>query len=263
MQKFIKLYLYKILSNITFGGLKQYYITKKEKYKKLVIQEKNKSNIKISDTGNKVDINTLSKLGVKLILNGDNNEIIVGEYSNLQGLLEIRLNGNNNIINLGNISTIVNLTIIAGFENNKTQNSKIIIKDGTSFNQVQIMILEHDSILEIGKECMFSGNIMLHLTDGHSITDYNGNLLNYGTNVKIGDKVWVGRNVTILKHAFIPNGTIVAMGSIVSKKYNEENTIIAGIPAKVVKRDILWQNTPPQVYYNKILETKKEANNPC
>ena len=40
----------------------------------------------------------------------------------------------------------------------------------------------------------------------------------------------------LLKGTEIPDYTVVAGGAICTKKY----TIIAGVPAKVVKRDINW-----------------------
>lgn len=44
----------------------------------------------------------------------------------------------------------------------------------------------------------------------------------------------------LLKGTEIPDYTVVAGGAICTKKYTEANTIIAGVPAKVVKRDINW-----------------------
>ena len=254
MQKFIKLYLYKILSNITFGGLKQYYITKKEKYKKLVIQEKNKSNIKISGTGNKVDINTLSKLGVKLILNGDNNEIHITNDSKISKNLNIIINGSNNKITLGKIIIAQNLNIIIGFPTCLTKNAYIKIGDKSKFVKTEIMLLENDSTLNIGEDCLFSENILIHLSDTHSIFDLEGNLLNYGGHVEIGDRVWCGRDSKILKKSTILNDCIIGGSSVVTSQFKEPHCIIAGNPAKIVKRGITWTCNPPQ-FSKDLLET--------
>ena len=243
----LKYYLYSFLTIFAFCKFKERFSLKKNKYQNAVFKRK-RAKVKVIGEDNSFDRDLLLKLGVNLVINGNNNVIKIGKNSNLQGSLDIRLNRNNCVIDMNNISTQVGLSIIMGFEHCKTNNSEIIIKDNTHFNQVQIMMLENDSKLKIGNNCMFSGNVMLHLTDGHSITDYNGKLLNYGANVVIGDNVWVGRNSTILKNASIPDFTIIGMGSIVSKRFNEKNTIIAGVPAKIVKKDVLWQNIPPQLY---------------
>jgi len=53
--------------------------------------------------------------------------------------------------------------------------------------------------------------------------------------VIIGDNVWVGANVTILKGVSIGNNTIIGIGSIVTKSI-VENEIFAGNPAKSIKK---------------------------
>ena len=53
--------------------------------------------------------------------------------------------------------------------------------------------------------------------------------------VVIGDDVWVGANVTILKGARIGSGSVVATGAVVLKGVYPEKSLLAGNPAKVVK----------------------------
>ena len=52
--------------------------------------------------------------------------------------------------------------------------------------------------------------------------------------VEIGNNVWLGRGVMILKDSVVGNNSVVAAGSVVTKKF-EENKILGGIPAKVIK----------------------------
>lgn len=51
---------------------------------------------------------------------------------------------------------------------------------------------------------------------------------------KIGDRVWIGANVTILKGVTIGNDTVVGAGSIVTKDL-PERAIAVGSPARVIK----------------------------
>ena len=53
--------------------------------------------------------------------------------------------------------------------------------------------------------------------------------------VKIGDNVWVGENVVILSGVTIGNGVIVGANSVVTKSI-PDNCIVAGVPAKIIKR---------------------------
>lgn len=52
--------------------------------------------------------------------------------------------------------------------------------------------------------------------------------------VKIGNNVWIGENVVILAGSDIGNGCIIGANSVVSGQIMS-NTIVAGIPAKMIK----------------------------
>lgn len=51
---------------------------------------------------------------------------------------------------------------------------------------------------------------------------------------RIGDNVWLGRNVMVLKGAVIKDNTILAAGAIASSKY-DGNRILGGVPANVIR----------------------------
>jgi acetyltransferase-like isoleucine patch superfamily enzyme len=99
------------------------------------------------------------------------------------------------------------------------------------------------------KKIVFGENVLIgwHTNvrdmDGHNIYVGERNDENIQINEKeivIGDDVWIAAYVDILKGTKIPNGCIVAYRSCVFKEFREEKCIIAGYPAKIVKRDILW-----------------------
>ena len=52
--------------------------------------------------------------------------------------------------------------------------------------------------------------------------------------IHIGKRVWIGSNATILPGVTIGDGAIVAAGAVVTKDV-PENTIVSGIPAKVMR----------------------------
>ena len=52
--------------------------------------------------------------------------------------------------------------------------------------------------------------------------------------VRIGKNVWLGANVTILPCVTIGDGAIVAAGAVVTKDV-PENTVVGGIPARILK----------------------------
>lgn len=56
----------------------------------------------------------------------------------------------------------------------------------------------------------------------------------YSEKVTIGDDVWIGAHVTILKNVHIANGCVIGACSCVTKSF-AENSIICGVPAKKIK----------------------------
>ena len=53
--------------------------------------------------------------------------------------------------------------------------------------------------------------------------------------IKIGDNVWIGSNATILQGVTIRNGAIIGANAVVTKDV-PENTIVAGVPARVIRK---------------------------
>lgn len=52
--------------------------------------------------------------------------------------------------------------------------------------------------------------------------------------ITIGNDVWIGANSVITSGVNIGNGAIVAAGSVVTKNVSE-NTMVGGVPAKIIK----------------------------
>lgn len=53
--------------------------------------------------------------------------------------------------------------------------------------------------------------------------------------VEIGSNVWIGAQVCILAGVSIASGTVIAAGSVVTKSFLEPDTIIGGVPARILK----------------------------
>lgn len=100
-------------------------------------------------------------------------------------------------------------------------------------------IVAHHSV-EIGDDCLFSWDILLMDTDFHEMKNETGAVMNAPKPVKIGNKVWIGCRVLILKGTEIPDGCVIGANSSVSKKLEMENSLYVGQPCRLSKSGISW-----------------------
>ncbi|MCX6773569.1 MAG: acyltransferase [Candidatus Micrarchaeota archaeon] len=108
------------------------------------------------------------------------------------------------------------------------------IKDGfMSYNSR----IDCSKSIEMGDDVIISENVVIMDSDRHDILREG---YERSKPIKIGDHVWIGIRAMILKGVTIGNGSIVAAGAIVTRDV-PENCLVAGIPAKVIKRNIRWK----------------------
>jgi acetyltransferase-like isoleucine patch superfamily enzyme len=94
-------------------------------------------------------------------------------------------------------------------------------------------------LIEIGEKCSISWNVDILDTDEHSII-FNNQSLESIYPVHIGNHVWIGLKVVILKGTKIEDDVIVGAASLV-KGTLFKNSLYAGSPVKLIKTDLNWQ----------------------
>lgn len=95
--------------------------------------------------------------------------------------------------------------------------------------------------LTIGDDCLFGKGAEIRTTDIHVIEDRGtGEIVNPPGNVEIGNRVWIGGRSLISKNSIVPSGCVVGAMSFVNRPFEEADCVIAGNPARVVRRDIVW-----------------------
>ena len=113
--------------------------------------------------------------------------------------------------------------------------AKIDIGDRCGISGATIYAI--DSI-KIGEKCLIGANVKIVDNDFHPV-DPDARIKNDVSQIKhapvvIGDNVFIGMNSIILKGTTIGNNCVVGAGSIVHGTF-EDNCVIAGNPAKVIK----------------------------
>lgn len=198
---------------------------------------------------------------LKVVIKGSNNEIVIGDIKN-PSTLKISINGVQNSVNIeGSISFKSSEVEISGSENVFSIKSPLRIVKNCYF------CLSGLAEVHIGKDCglnmglyaivnnnyknkhklvigdgVFIGkDVIIRTSDGHSILDpESGRPINEPEDVIIGDNVWIGARNMILKGASIPSHSIVGAQSVVNKKFEEEHVLLAGSPARIVRKGVYW-----------------------
>jgi acetyltransferase-like isoleucine patch superfamily enzyme len=85
----------------------------------------------------------------------------------------------------------------------------------------------------IGKNSIFAHGVTI-VTIEHNLSSVNE--LGKSGKVIIGENCWLGAKATILSGVTLGNNTIVGANSVVTKSFPEGKVILAGVPAKIIKR---------------------------
>ena len=127
-------------------------------------------------------------------------------------------------------------SVIYVINENEKKDCKLVIGENTYIGE-QNNIRAAGGTIKIGKNCLISQQVSIIGSDhnykkGINIQDQSWKAENRG--VEIGDDVWIGCSTQIMAGVTIGSGAVIAAGSVVTKNV-EENTVVAGVPAKYIK----------------------------
>ena len=86
--------------------------------------------------------------------------------------------------------------------------------------------------IEIGDNVLIGQQVIIATLNHDLLPEKRANML--PAPVKIGNNVWIGAHATVLSGVTIGDGAVVAAGAVVTKDV-PANTVVAGVPAKVIK----------------------------
>lgn len=118
----------------------------------------------------------------------------------------------------------------------RTPGAVIEIGERTIINNGTCLIAEGAGI-SIGARCLIGTEVLVMDTNGHEMELGRRHLADTSTKqVVIGDDVFIGSRVTLLKGSNIGNGCVISAGAVVMGLVVQPMSILAGNPARVVGR---------------------------
>ena len=180
-------------------------------------------------------ISGIKELNNSSIIFRRSGNVFIGEDVILKNS-RIVFQGNNSLVYLSNSHRIYYLTI------SSWNNNTVYIGKNCSFNGVVTLSLSEEQSIFVGDTCMFSSGITFYTADPHLIYSTQTHCrVNPSKSIFLGDHIWIGRNVAILKGARVHSGSILALNSVVTgSREIPSNVVVGGNPAKIISNDIFW-----------------------
>lgn len=184
------------------------------------------------EDGNRIECGGRLGENVTVIFRGRNNALIVDRGARLSHF-KVMFDCNEGICEIG--ANRFKGTIRVGESASVTIGDKV-----TCTAHCYISTAERASVT-IGQDCMLASRNEIRADDAHPIFSVaTGKRVNMPKDIHIGSHVWLGAGASVLGGARIGDGSVIGFGSIV-KSHIPNNCVAAGIPAKVVRRDIAWE----------------------
>ena len=187
------------------------------------------------DRGNRVEYEGPPVADVAIKFGGENNRLVVAADARLMAL-SIDFDCNEGVAEIGGSAGPRFAAAIRVGE-------QAVVKIGRNVSATTkvAMSAAEGATITIGDDVMFASDVQVRCDDGHPIFDVRtGQRVNISSSITISPHVWLGLRSTVLGGVTIGPGTVVGLGSIVTKDL-PNNVIAVGTPAKIVRRDIAWE----------------------
>ena len=170
---------------------------------------------------------------VSIHVRGSSNRIVIAAQARVSNL-DIRMDGAGHELLIGS-----HVGVHAGAIEFYDDGCRLSIGERTTIFGASFGLTEGASI-SVGETCLLSVEVDVRNGDSHSIVDAaTAERLNPAADVTIGDHVWLGKRVMVLKGSRIGAHTVVGAGSIVNGEL-PDHCIAVGSPARAVADGVSW-----------------------
>lgn len=195
--------------------------------------------IKVKDSGNYniVKINKMNHQSENSSIQilGNNNTVYIESRCSFKDFRLIVRGDNNHIIIKRGVWFLGGAISIASF-------SKLEIGERSSFGSRLEFVIESARV-SVGDDCMAAAGLTVRTTDTHGIYSLeDGQLINRPKDVMIGDYVWFGKDVTVLKGSKVGACNIITMNSMFTKTSNPFE-LWGGQPATKIRENVMWSKS--------------------
>jgi acetyltransferase-like isoleucine patch superfamily enzyme len=116
--------------------------------------------------------------------------------------------------------------------------AKLSIGDDTYITASSIIYCANE--IEIGSGCAIAWNTTIIDTDFHHIYYPDGTQNELTAPIRIGNKVWIGCNTTILKGVTIGDNAVIGANTLVNRDV-PPNCLAVGNPMRIIQEGIDWE----------------------
>jgi acetyltransferase-like isoleucine patch superfamily enzyme len=159
-------------------------------------------------------------------------KVIITSWSGGDAPINIRV-GKNAVLEIENEFVIGQGTLLLAATGSKLTIKGKLNSTGSGVT-CDTKIMAEQSI-EIGHDCIIAWGCCITDSNWHDFADTERILP-----VRIGDRVWLGHDVTVLAGANVGDGCVVGAKSLLLGKTYKPSTLLVGVPARVVRENVTW-----------------------